>query len=180
MATHALFLRGINLGPSTQLSMSDLRDLVTDLGYDDVRTHLRSGNVVLTASRTSADKLAQRVEAAIKERLGMEVDVVVCTRSQLAAVIEVNPLAAAVSDPARFIVRFLSAKPDTTRLDAVDPTVYEPDRFRVVGRQIYQWCPNGVSKTKLTDAFWKKQALGVEGTARNWNTVTAIMRMLED
>ncbi len=179
MRTHVLLLRGINLGPSTQLAMSDLADLVTGLGYSDVRTHLRSGNVVLS-SGDSAEEISSRVEAEIANGLGMEVRVIVRDRAELAAVIANNPMPQeAAANPARYLVTFLSGTPDTTRLDALDPDAFLPDRFVVRGREIYQWCPKGVSKSKLTQGFWDKQRLGVAATARNWNTVTALQRLLD-
>ncbi|MDQ1529109.1 MAG: hypothetical protein QOH77_899, partial [Actinomycetota bacterium] len=44
---YVVLLRGINVNPSTRVAMSDLRDLVSELGYSDVRTLLQSGNVIL-------------------------------------------------------------------------------------------------------------------------------------
>lgn len=179
MPTHTLLLRGINLGPTTQLAMADLRELVTGLGHADVRTHLRSGNVVLTSRDASPDELADQVEQAITDQLGMETRVIVRTRNELAAVIADNPLRDAEADPARFLVNFLSGDQDRTLVDELNPDAFHPDQFWIQGREIYQWCPNGVSKTKLTPAFWDKQRLGVIGTARNWNTVMAVMRLLD-
>lgn len=180
MGTHVLLLRGVNVGPTTQVAMTDLRDLVAALGYTDVRTHLRSGNVVLTGEDATSDEVSERVEAQIADRLEMDVRVVVRDRDALAAVIADNPMPdEAATEPARFLVTFLSATPDTARVDALDPEAFLPDRFAVHGREIYQWCPNGVSKSKLTQAFWDKQQLGVTGTARNWNTVNALMKLLD-
>lgn len=173
-----LLLRGINLGPTTAMAMPDLRELITDLGHTAVRTHLRSGNVVL-ASDVSAAELAGQVEDAIARRLGLEIPVVVRTRDELAGVIADNPIPAAVADPARFLVMFLSADPDPAAVQAVDPEDYRPDQFAVRGRELYQWSPNGVSKTKLTTVFWERR-LSVTATARNWNTVTKLLAMLDD
>jgi len=58
MTRYVALLRGINVGAAKQVGMADLKNLVVGLGYTDVKTHLRSGNVLLTADRTSADKLA--------------------------------------------------------------------------------------------------------------------------
>lgn len=180
MRTHVLLLRGINLGPTTQVAMSDLRELVAGLGYTDVRTHLRSGNVVLAGGDATSDEISPTVEQAIADRLGMDVRVIVRDRDELAAVIAGNPMPdEAAAEPARFLVTFLDGTPDTTRVDAVDRDAFLPDRFAIRGREIYQWCPNGVSKSPLTQAFWAKQQLGVDGTARNWNTVIALRHLLD-
>ena len=50
-------LRGINVGRAKRVAMADLRALVEDLGYCDVRTLLNSGNVVFTAARAAPGTL---------------------------------------------------------------------------------------------------------------------------
>jgi uncharacterized protein (DUF1697 family) len=44
-------------------------------------------------------------------------------------------------------------------------------------RVIYLWYPNGFQETKLTDGFWRRVDLGVQATARNWNTVTRLLSL---
>ena len=46
MESLVLLLRGINVGGHNRLPMSDLQAVLAGLGFDDVRTHLQSGNVV--------------------------------------------------------------------------------------------------------------------------------------
>ena len=64
-------LRGVNLGGRRRVAMADLRALLEGLGYEDVRTHLQSGNAVLTTGDPAA-KVARDVEAAIAERMGLD------------------------------------------------------------------------------------------------------------
>jgi uncharacterized protein (DUF1697 family) len=52
-ATHVALLRGINVGKAKRVAMADLRALLEELGYADVRTLLNSGNVVFTAPRAA-------------------------------------------------------------------------------------------------------------------------------
>jgi len=42
-----VLLRGINVGGHRRVPMADLRALLAGLGYERVRTHLQSGNVVV-------------------------------------------------------------------------------------------------------------------------------------
>jgi len=67
--TYVLLLRGINLGAKRRLAMADLRELLEGLGYDDVRTHLQSGNVVLrTTGSAAAARTISRVSGGSSER----------------------------------------------------------------------------------------------------------------
>ena len=59
MPRQIALLRGINLGARNRVSMPDLRELLTGLGHEDVKTLLQSGNVVLTSKETG-EQLPQR------------------------------------------------------------------------------------------------------------------------
>ncbi len=166
-------LRGVNVGANNRVPMARLRELMEELGYEGVRTHLQSGNALFTAAGTPPARAAQEIEGQLARHLGLGVRVLVRTGDELARVIAANPLPEAVSEPARLLVNFLSQAPDPERLRALDPADFEPDIFGVGEREIYVWCPEGVRATKLSYAFWEKR-LGVVATARNWNTVTRL------
>ena len=42
---YAVLLRGINVGGNHKVVMSELRDLVSQLGYEQVETYINSGNL---------------------------------------------------------------------------------------------------------------------------------------
>jgi uncharacterized protein (DUF1697 family) len=173
-----LLLRGINLGPSRRVAMADLRDALTEAGYKDVRTYVQSGNVVLSSSKSSA-KLGHEAEKVIAGRFGFDVDVVVRTRDELAAVVAANPLADVADSHKRYQVSFLSAElsPDTTqRLHAL---VAEPEALVIDRREIYAWHPAGVARSKLWNTLAGK-SLGVTATARNWTTVETLLEMADE
>ena len=69
MTRHIALLRGVNLGRNRRLVMAELRDVVDALGYKDVRTHLQSGNIVLTSGKKPAT-VKQELERAIADGSG--------------------------------------------------------------------------------------------------------------
>ena len=101
-------LRGINLGPNRRVPMAELRALLTDAGYEDVRTYVQSGNIVLRSSQPVA-RLERDVAGLLHDRFGFEVPVVGRTAAQLAKVVARNPLGDVADDPKRYQVSFLSA-----------------------------------------------------------------------
>src|SRR5262245_61751276 len=105
--TYVAFLRGINVGRARQVAMADLREIAESVGYEDVRTLLRSGNVVLASGSPSADDVAAALERAIESRLRMNVGVVVRTSDELAAVVAADPLQITSDDGSRRHVVFL-------------------------------------------------------------------------
>lgn len=177
MARQIALLRGINLGSRRRVAMGELRDLLTGLGYEDVRTYLQSGNVVLTSDRSDA-QLERELEQQISAKLGVDTPIVVRTRDELADVVERDPLGDVVKDPKRYQVTFLSAAlaPEPKRrLSGLDVA---PERFVVSGREIYAWHPDGVQRSRLAAALTDSR-LGVTATARNWNTVTKLLDLAD-
>src|SRR3954447_7514227 len=138
MARLIALLRGINLGSKRRVAMADLRELLTEIGYEDVRTVLASGNVVLTGSKAKA---REKLEAALAERFGMQIDVVVRTMDELHDVVKTDPFKDQVDNPTRYFVAFLDSQPQAKRLEALAEEDFAPDRFVANGREIYAWCP---------------------------------------
>jgi uncharacterized protein (DUF1697 family) len=157
--------------------MAALRDLLADLGYEDVRTHLQSGNVVLTSGKSPAS-VARELERQIADRLGVETEVFVRTRKELAAVVARDPLGEVANDPSRYVVRFLSAKPAARVVRELAAEDVEPERFVIRGREIYCWQPGGSQRSKLA-ALLSEERLGVRVTARNWRTVTRLLDLAD-
>ena len=178
MARMVVLLRGINLGSRNRISMPELREALEEAGYDDVRTYLQSGNVVLT-SRGAAKSVARDCERLIADRFGLEIAVVVRTRSELAKVVERNPLGRVAKDPKRYQVSFLESKPAAKIVRELEELATADERVVSIGREIYAWHPDGVARSKL----WAKLAgkgLGVTATARNWTTVTKLLELADE
>lgn len=170
---YVVLLRGINLGKARQVAMPRLREVLTGRGHEAVRTHLRSGNVLLDSPLDEA-ALAADVRAAIEREFGFEVPVVVRTAAEVAAVVAGDPFESLATDPARYLVTFLPEPPPPDKVDAL-PAADGGD-YLVRGRELYLWLPDGIQNTPL--AAWKwDRLLGVPGTARNWNTVTKLAEL---
>ncbi len=177
MARYAALLRGINVGGNKKVPMVQLRQLLEGLGFTRVVTLLQSGNVVFTPpGKPSSSSLEARLEKAIEAEFGFPVGVVVRSRDQLAQAIDHNPLEGADQEPSKFLVVFLSGKPDPQKLKAIDPAAYEPDVFRLAGHQLYARFPNGMGRSKLAPLLTSIK-LGVTATGRNWNTVKKLLEL---
>jgi uncharacterized protein (DUF1697 family) len=172
-----LMLRGINLGPSRRVPMAELRALFADAGYEDVRTYVQSGNVVVGSDAKPA-VLEREAAALIAERFGFDVPVVVRTGRELAAVVKLNPLGDIADNPKRYQVSFLSAKPAASVIETLQSAAVGDERVVAHAREIYAWHPDGVARSKLWNALGGKGlGPGVVATARNWTTVTTLLEM---
>jgi uncharacterized protein (DUF1697 family) len=175
---YAVLLRGVNVGGRNKIAMADLRRILTELGYEDVKTHLQSGNAVVSATQTP-DQLAADVAAAIAAQTGLKCAVMIRTGAELAEILASHPLGAEPDNPSRYFVAFLSAVPDKAAAARLSGQEFGSDRAWVQGKHAYTWCPKGVSDTKLTYGFLEKQ-LGVVATSRNWNTVRKLAELTAD
>jgi uncharacterized protein (DUF1697 family) len=178
MARYVALLRGVNIGPRNRVAMPALREALEEAGFEDVKTYVQSGNVVLS-SRAKAETVRQKVERVIAERFGLEIAVVVRTRAELAAVVKRNPLSKVATEPKRYQVSFLSGKLSAKVVRDLEETAAADERVVVSGREVYAWHPQTVARSKL----WAKLAgknLGVTATARNWATVEALLELADD
>lgn len=178
MTRQIALLRGINIGSRRRVAMGDLRELLTTLGYGDVRTLLQSGNVVLT-SKASPARLGPQLQKQIAANLGVDTPVIVRTRDEIAAVIEHNPLGGVADDPKRYQVSFLSAEPDPEVVRDLASVDVSPEQVAIRGREIYAWHPEGIQRSPLARLI-SDPRLGVTATARNWSTVTKLLALADD
>ncbi len=176
-AEHVALLRAVNVGGRNRVAMAQLRELLSGLGYGDVRTHLQSGNAVFTAAETSPEQVALQIEGALESELGLAARVLVRTRAELQRVVAENPLLDVADDHARLLVVFLSGEFDRAAVSELAPADFEPDVFALGEREIYAFYPDGVHATRLSNAFWERR-LGLAATGRNWNTVTRLLEMM--
>lgn len=172
-ATYVALLRGVNVGGRNKVAMADLRRLLQDLGHEDVRTYLQSGNAVFTTDRDDAGSVARGIERSIQEKAGLDITVVLRTPAQLAEVIQANPLPQADEAPTQVHVGFLAGDVATERVAAVDTSRFSPEELHPGPGVVYLWYPNGAGRAKLTGAALER-LLGVPITARNWRSVLAL------
>ena len=158
--------------------MPELRALLTSAGFDDVRTYLQSGNVVLT-SNASPEEVARECERQIVGRFELDIAVVVRTRGELAEVVGRNPLADVAVNPKRYQVSFLAATPDPEAVRKLAAVADAREQFVVIDREIYAWHPDGIGRSRLW-ALLAGRGLGVTATARNWSTVTNLLALADE
>jgi uncharacterized protein (DUF1697 family) len=173
MDRHIALLRGINLGATRRVAMKDLRERLEAAGYEDVRTLLQSGNVVLGAAEAGAT-LERDLAAVLRDAFGIDIPIVVRTRDELAEVVARDPFAGRSLDPKLYQVSFLSDEPEPTRVRALEDAVVAPEEVVVLGREVYGWHPGGIARSDLAKLITAKR-LGVEVTARNWSTIAKLL-----
>jgi uncharacterized protein (DUF1697 family) len=163
------------------LKMTDLTVLYNNLGFEDSETYIQSGNVIFRSIANShLPDISLKVEKAILERFNYVVPVMIRSIEEIKNILFVNPFLEEKNfDPAKMAVIFLHEKPSEAQIQKVINIDYPPDKFKIIGSEIFTFCPNGFGRTKLYTNFFEKK-MGVTGTARNWKTVTTLLNLAEN
>ena len=173
MSTYVALFRGINVGGNNLLPMKALVSILEDVGCEEVRTYIQSGNAVFRTKGKSTKHLAEQIGAAVRKGHGFTPQVLLLSASELAAAIEGNPYPTEDGKALHFFfLQSTPANPDTASLDALRAG---SEAFTLAGRVLYLFTPDGLGRSKL--AAKVEGVLGVPATARNWNTVNKLAEM---
>ena len=165
-------LRAVNLAGRNRVGMAELRAFCANMGLEQPRTLLQSGNVVFgeVEGRTTA-ALESLLEREAVQRLGVGTEFFVRTTKEWEAAVAGNPFGGeAERDPSHLLLMCLKAAPSAGDVAALQASITGRETVRAEGRQLFITYPDGVGRSKLT-AGRIERALGTRGTARNWNTV---------
>jgi uncharacterized protein (DUF1697 family) len=171
--TWIALLRAVNLGSTNRVPMAELRRVVAELGGDDVRTYIASGNVLFAHPEGKRGALAAELAEAVERAFGVRSTIVLRTARELAGVLAAHPFG---PDTSHTHVTFLEARPGRAAVDGLDAVEIAPDRFSVRGADVYLHYPNGVQGSRLTSALLERE-LGVRWTTRTWRTVTKLAEL---
>lgn len=181
MKTYLVLLRGINVGGKNKVPMSELREVLADAGFSDVRTYIASGNVILK-SKLSPAQIRQKIEKVLPKKFKLDsqlIKALVLSQEQLRAVVE--------NKPAGF-----GDQPDKYHSDAIfliDVDSNEAIKVFSPREGVDKiWPGPGVVYSERLSAKRTKSRLGTiigtpiyqSMTIRSWNTVMKLLALLED
>jgi len=157
--------------------MDRLQKSFEELGLENVRTYVQSGNVIFMVPKISAEALSQRIREKILADFGVSVSVLLLSSEELKNTVKNNPfLTEKGIDASKLHVTFLSETPNKAAIMELETKSAEPDKFRYCKNRIYIYCPNGYGRTKLSNNAIEKM-LSVTATTRNWKTVNELYRI---
>ncbi len=172
MPTWIGFLRAVNVG-KRQMKMQTLRELLEDKGFDDVETHIASGNLRVRSATRSAARVETQLRTLISESFGFDVPVVVRTPAELRRLaVAADALESPIADAGRYVT-FMTGDLDPAGVEALHAWDRETEAARVVGNDIVLFLAAGVQGAKLTNVRIEKLT-GAVGTARSMTVVRAL------
>lgn len=178
METYVALFRGINVGGKNVLPMRDLITLLEDLGSQNVKTYIQSGNAVFQHEQRDASLLSNKIAAAIKQSHGFEPRVLLLGLEEIERAVESNPFPEAESEPKTLHVHFLASEPKNPDLCSLERIKGDRERFALKEGFFYLHAPEGIGRSKL--AANAERLLGVATTVRNWRTVCKVLTMAKE
>jgi uncharacterized protein (DUF1697 family) len=173
VATYIAFLRAVNVG-QRWVKMERLRTHLSGHGFDDVVTHIQSGNVRVTTSVRSAPQLERSLRALISEEFGFDVPVIVRTPAQLRRTADAaETLDSPLGADARRYVTFTTGGISAAGRMALEEWSEPGERVTVVGADVVLFLTKAAHEAKLTNARLEKLT-GATGTARDIKVVRAL------
>lgn len=170
-------LRGINVGGNNRLEMARLKKVLQDIGFQDVKTYINSGNAIFSAPEGDQTKLCQKIEKAIEGEFGFAVPTIVKSAKQFGLVAKAIPKEAQNNSEVKCDVLFLWDEVDSPEVlkdlqprEGVDEVKYVP------GAIIWSVSQADINKSKLLKIvgtpFYKKV------TIRNCNTTRKLADLI--
>jgi uncharacterized protein (DUF1697 family) len=177
MSPHIALLRAVNVGGRKVLK-DDLLGLAKDLGFDDAKTLLASGNLVLWGRGGSDADIERRLEDGLEKRMGLRTDFMVRSPAELKAIIAANPFPEMVAErPNQLVVSFLKRPVPADDVEVLRAATAGRERMHAHGKEIYIDFVDGIGESML-DRDWKRTKKAPLGTGRNWNTVLKLAAMV--
>jgi uncharacterized protein (DUF1697 family) len=176
--TYVAFLRGVNVGGNSIVSMAAIKEALVALGLSDVRTYINSGNVIFSTRASDVQQLTDRIEKALEQHTGMAIKVLVMDHKVVKKMVDAIPGSWVDDKTMRTYVLLLWKElDDRTILDrlpikpGVDELKYTPGAviWRVDRENVGRSHMNKIVGTPL----YKKITIRSANTMRKLNELTA-------
>lgn len=177
MKTHIAFLRGINVSGQNKVPMSELRDLLSRQGFQNVQTYIQSGNIIFESNSHDKMVMESQIYDAIKHHFGFEVSILVKTQGELKTIFDACPFSEEKKINSYFML--LYSMPEPSLINRLREMSYPKEEFYITGSCVYFYSQNGYGKAKCNNNFFERK-LKVVATARNYKTITKLLSLFAD
>jgi len=172
------FLRGINVGKSKLIPMDNLKTLFSDMGFLNIKTYLRSGNIVFEADNMDISEIEKEISNNIEKSFGFWVDCIVKHEKNFYSIVENNPYNNNTIE--ELYITFFKEKIDKTlskKLIKEYKSTENDDKFTIAEKEIYLLLKSKYHKTKFNNNYFESRLNNIS-TTRNWKTMLKLKEML--
>lgn len=172
MPGYVVFLRAVNVG-KRQLKMAEARKVLSDNGFDDVESHIQTGNLFLSTPLRSVAKVEAEVGRVLGKHAGFEIVAIARKPAEPALVEAVDGIPEHLKGESSRYVSFCATAPTAAAAKELQDWDGAGERATVMGKDVLMEFAVPFNEAKLTGARIEK-ILGIPGTARNMTVVRAL------
>lgn len=176
MTTYIAFLRGINLG-KRNVKSDQLRSIFSDLGFENVRTVIASGNVIFETKGKDGEKLTKKIEKGLKDALGYDVITVLRSEAELEKILNDNPFKDSPEGTA--YISFLTGQPAKDAAQEIEGRSSDTEIFKIKDREMYMLFHVMMSESEFFKKNDYEKVLGVVATNRKITTPVKILALMK-
>ena len=174
MNTYVAFLRGINSGLNPTIKMNVLKKAFEELGFENVKTVIASGNVLFDAEATKENDLEQAIEKALPKSIGFESATIIYNIKDLQRLAKLKVFKdLKVTPTTRLFVTFVKKAPRGNPKLSVEG-------FKMIkksGRALFSVLDLSGTTPDLMKLLDKE--FGKTNTTRSWKTIERILQKAE-
>ncbi len=176
--THVAFLRGINVGGHHKVPMTDLRDELESLGFENIITILNSGNILFDSKIKQSDEIENIISTHLEKHFGFPIPTIVRKSEMIEELFYSHPFEEVrVTKDIRLYISLLK---NDINSDLEIPWKSKDQSYHILdkrGKDILSVLDLSTLKTpKAMESL--EQNFGKEITTRNWKTIERIVKKL--
>lgn len=157
MTTLIAFLRAINV-TGRYIKMQALAQAFHDLGFEDAKTHVNSGNVMFSAGARVESDVATELEAGLEPLLGFRAEVFLRSLDEIRQITDrAHGLGATLPEGGEVNVCFLPVPVSPAQREILTGLRSEADDFEAHGRELYWLCRTRQSASKFSNAVLERR-----------------------
>ena len=172
---YVALLRGINVGGHRKFPKANQLALLQNCKLDNPAVYLHTGNWVFESSKNIAEVKSLLLKS-MEDMLGWKVPILLKSAKEINSIISDCPFPVEKKKRSYFVLPF--TKPLDENVEEINKISFPNEEFYIQSNCIYLYVDLGMSKAKLSNNWFEKK-LNITATARNYNTMKAILKLLD-
>jgi uncharacterized protein (DUF1697 family) len=169
MKPYIILLRGVNVGGRNLLPMKEFKAQLESNGFQNVKTYIQSGNIVLMANQRPKNEIG----SLIQNEFGFTPEIVTLSEEDFCSAFANNPYK---EYEGKFVHFYFCVAPPRLNVSKLETLASETERYQITDKVFYLHAPDGIGRSKLVKNV--EACLGVRATGRNLNTVKKLKDMI--
>ena len=175
---YVAFIRGINVGKNKLIPMDDLKTHFSDMGFSNIKTYLRSGNIIFESDSLDIDEIEEKISNKIEKSFGFWAECIVKTKKDFYSIITNNPYGDNQKEEL-YITLFKEKVDENLSKELIKEykNIDTDDKFIIAEKEVYLLLKSKYHKTKFNNNYFESKLNNIS-TTRSLKTMLKIKEIL--